>query len=145
MSRLMVVATLVGAVAAIAVGTASATTSIRFLSDVTGEQTGWVVVKQLRNGDLELNVEVRRADANTTYQFELWCGPSHATAGNSPRQQVGGTTNSAGSASFHVSVPAWALAVCGPGAHTGHIDLSAVPSIEGHAPELVASPINFSS
>lgn len=137
--RLMVVATLVFAVAAIAVSTASAT-SIRFISDVTGQNTGWVVVNQKRDGSLELNVQVRRADANTNYSFELWCGPTHATAGNLVTSGQTVTTNASGAGSALIIVSAAELAVCGPGDQTGHIDLEG-----GASSALVASPINFTN
>jgi hypothetical protein len=109
--------------------------------DMVGPRIGWVISKQLNNGSLEVNVEVRRADASTTYFVTIYCGPTHDLAGNVIASGASVMTNASGAASYSTTIPLMTLtAACGPGSHTGHIDLdSALPST------LASTPINFTS
>jgi hypothetical protein len=149
MRRLMVVATLVCAVGALMVaGSASAAMSSSELvydsgplgggaRDNVGSRAGWVIAKQLRNGDLELNIEVRRGDASTNYGVTLYCGPTHA---NAIAAIFGASlsTNASGAASASWTIPAATLAFCGGGPQTGHVDLDSSIST-------LAAPVNFNS
>ena len=97
--------------------------------DMVGFDAGWVTSKQLRNGDLEVNIAVRRGDPNTEYSIVLWCGPTHDLAGSSVAGS-GVTTGPTGRANVSfVATAAQLLAACGPGSHTSHVDLdSEIPS-----------------
>lgn len=145
----VVVAVLACAVGAFS-GSSAATTSVdlvydsgpKFPSarDMVGPRIGWVISKQLFNGSLEVNVEVRRADANATYFVTIYCGPTHATAGNVIDSGDTVTTNASGAASYSTTIPlAQLTAACGPGSHTGHIDLDSTTTT------LAATPLEFTS
>jgi hypothetical protein len=147
----MVVTTLVCALGALMVGSAGAaapSTSLVYdngplgggARDNVGARVGWVIAKQLFNGDLEINVEVRRADASTTYNVVAYCGPTHVNPENTFLIIGGGfSTNASGAGSGSWVVSAATLAAqCGAGSQTGHIDLDSAVST-------LAAPLNFSS
>ena len=109
--------------------------------DMIGPRVGWVISKQLNDGSLEVNVEVRRADANATYSVTIYCGPTHANALAVIASGATVTTNATGAASYSTTIPLATLtAACGAGSHTGHIDLDGGPGTT-----LAATPLNFTS
>jgi hypothetical protein len=107
--------------------------------DMVGFDAGWVTSNQRQNGNLQVNIAVRGGDPNTEYSIVLWCGPTHATAGNFIVGS-GVTTGPTGRANVSlVATAAQLLAACGPGSHTSHVDLdSELPST------LAASGISWS-
>lgn len=108
--------------------------------DMIGPRVGWVIAKQLRNGDLEVNVEVRRADANSSYNVIVYCGPTHANAIAVLAFGSPVTTNASGAGSGSVLISAASIAAaCGSGSHTGHVDLDSATTTRA------ATPLNFSS
>jgi hypothetical protein len=109
--------------------------------DMAGPRIGWVISKQLNNGSLEVNVEVRRADASTTYFVTIYCGPTHDNAQAVIASGAAVMTNASGAASYSTTIPLATLtAACGAGSHTGHIDLDGT-----NGATLAATPLEFSS
>ena len=108
--------------------------------DMIGSSAGWVIPRQRSNGDLQLNVQVRGGDANTTYSITVYCGPTHFNAMNPVFFGSLSTDATGRGGNTNLVIPAAEIATwCGSGSHTGHIDLDSAVST------LAATPLTFSS
>ena len=112
--------------------------------DMAGPVRGFVNYNQNGQGDLLIVNAIKKADPNTTLDFRLYCGPTHNTAGNNPWFEMAAvTTNNVGNGNTGaVHVPAEALVVCGPGTHTGHVDLD-TPGLGFGGTTMAGTPIVF--
>ena len=109
--------------------------------NMAGPEVGFVNYNQNGQGDLIIVSATKKSEPNRTFSFTLYCGPTHDTAGNIAHHEADAmTTNVVGNGNTGaIKIPMeQLLARCGPGAHTGHVDLDS-----GFDTTLAATPINF--
>jgi hypothetical protein len=112
--------------------------------DMLGPSAGWVTARQRSNGDLQINVQVRGGDASANYQVLVYCGPAHLNADGLALISSLSTDAAGRGGNTNLVVPAANIAAaCGPGSHTGHIDLNTFGEFGDLVSTLAASPLNF--
>lgn len=110
--------------------------------DMLGPEVGFVNYNQNGQGDLIIVSATKKSEPDRTFDFLLWCGPTHNTAGNLAKfVDDAMTTNVVGNGNTGAILVTAAelLAACGPGAHTGHVDLDS----DNLDTTLTGTPINF--
>ena len=112
--------------------------------DMAGPEVGFVNYNQNGQGDLLVVSAIKKAEPNRVFDFILYCGPTHANAINIAHfEPAAVTTNVVGNGNTGAILVTAdeLLTACGPGAHTGHVDLD---TTNGDA-TLAATPINFTA